>query len=115
MPRGGKRPGAGRPKGRRDKRTVLAELLPKLAEADQELPLYGLLRRIADPNLDDRYRDLLRIHTLPYLHPRMHSSLTAKPFFLMSPEELAQVEQAQLEHERQTARSRGHIRLLPKG
>jgi hypothetical protein len=79
------------------------------------LPLYGLLRRITDPHLDDRYRDVLRIACLPFLHPRMRSDLTAKPFYLMSPEELEQVEQAQLEHEKQVARGRSHIRLLRKG
>jgi hypothetical protein len=52
MPRGGKRPGAGRPKGSRNKITLLKEeILPKLEAAAQELPLYGLLRRIADQSL----------------------------------------------------------------
>jgi hypothetical protein len=115
MPRGGKRPGAGRPKGRRDKRTVLAELLPKLEAEDAELPLYRLLRRLRDPAVDPKYADVLAIACLPFLHPRMHSELRAKPFYLMSPEELTQVEQAQVEHERQTARSRGRLRLIPKG
>jgi hypothetical protein len=114
--RGGARRGSGRPKGAKNKKTVLAELLPKLDAADQELPLYGLLRRIGDPGLlDERYKDLLRIATLPFLHPRMRSDMTTKPFFLMSPEELDQVERAQLEHEKQVARGRAHIRLLPKG
>jgi hypothetical protein len=115
MPRGGKRPGAGRPKGRLGKRTVLTELLPRLEAEDAELPLYRLLRRIRDPGVDEKYRDVLAIATLPFLHPRMHSDLTAKPFYLMSPEEIDQVEQAQLEHEKQVARGRAHIRLLPKG
>jgi hypothetical protein len=66
---GGRRPGAGRPRGSKNK-LPLAELLPKLEAADEELPLYGLLRRIGDPNLDDRYRDMLRIACLPFLHPR---------------------------------------------
>jgi hypothetical protein len=115
MPRGGKRPGAGRPKGNRSKRVVLAELLPKLEAEDAELPLYRLLRRIRDPAVDEKYRDVLAISCLPFLHPRMHSDLRAKPFYLMSPEEIEQVEQAQIEHEKQVARSRAHIRLLPKG
>jgi hypothetical protein len=112
---GGRRPGAGRPKGSRGKLTVLAEMLPKLAAEDAELPLYRLLRRIRDPDVDERYRDVLAIATLPFLHPRMRSDLTAKPFFMMSPEELNQVEQAELEHEKQVARSRTHIRLIPRG
>jgi hypothetical protein len=45
MPRGGKRENAGRPEGRRDKRTVLMDLLPKLDESDRQLPLYRLLAR----------------------------------------------------------------------
>jgi hypothetical protein len=46
--RGGRRAG-GRPKGSKNKRTVLAEVLPRLAAEDQQLPLYRLLDRIADP------------------------------------------------------------------
>jgi hypothetical protein len=76
--RGGRRAG-GRPPGSKNKKTVLAELLPKLEAADQELPLYRLLRRIRDPEVDERYRDVLAIATLPFLHPRMRSDLTAKP------------------------------------
>jgi hypothetical protein len=111
---GGRRPGAGRKPGSKNRKTVLADLLPKLAEEDAELPLYRLLRRIRDPEIDERYRDVLAIATLPFLHPRMRSDMTAKPFFLMSPEELDQVEKAELEHEKQVAHSRGHLRLLPK-
>jgi hypothetical protein len=46
--RGGPRPGGGRPKGAKNKKTILAEVLPRLAEQDQQLPLYRLLDRIAD-------------------------------------------------------------------
>jgi hypothetical protein len=112
---GGARPGAGRKPGSKNRKTVLAELLPKLAAEDVELPLYRLLRRIRDPEIDERYRDVLAIATLPFLHPRMRSDLTAKPFFMMSPEELDQVEAAELEHEKQVGRSRAHIRLIPRG
>jgi hypothetical protein len=87
----------------------------RLEETDQKLPLYELLDRIRDPTLDPKYRDLLRIQILPYMHPRLRSDLTAKPFYLMSPEELEKVEQAQLEHETQVARGRGHLRLIGKG
>jgi hypothetical protein len=111
--RGGRRAG-GRPPGAKNKKTVLAELLPKLAEEDVELPLYRLLRRIRDSEIDEKYRDVLAIATLPFLHPRMRSDMTAKPFYLMSPEELDQVEAAELEHAKQVARGRGHVRLLPK-
>jgi hypothetical protein len=112
---GGRRPGAGRKPGSKNRKTVLAELLPKLAAEDVELPLYRLLRRIRDPEIDERYRDVLAIATLPFLHPRMRSDMTAKPFFMMSLEEIDQVEKAELEHAKQVARGRGHLRLLPKG
>jgi hypothetical protein len=42
--RGGPRHGGGRPKGSKNKRTVLTEVLLKLEAADRELPLYALLR-----------------------------------------------------------------------
>jgi hypothetical protein len=112
---GGRRPGAGRNPGSKNRKTALAELLPKLAAEDVELPLYRLLRRVRDPEIDERYRDVLAIATLPFLHPRMRSDMTAKPFFMMSLEEIDQVEKAELEHAKQVARGRGQLRLLPKG
>jgi hypothetical protein len=112
---GGRRLGSGRPKGARNKRTVLGELLPRLEATDQELPLYGLLRRIADPDLlDERYKDVLRIATLPYLHSRLVSGLTAKPAYLMSDEELQATREAELEHQRQLAMRRGHLQVVGK-
>jgi hypothetical protein len=114
--RGGARPGAGRKKGSRDVAPRMrAEILGHLEEVDQKLPLYELLDRVRDETLDPKYRDLLRIQILPYMHPRLRSDLTAKPFYLMSPEELEKVERAQLEHEKQVARGRGHLRVIPKG
>ena len=105
---GGRRLGSGRPKGARNKRTVLGELLPRLS-------LYGLLRRIADPDLlDERYKDVLRIATLPYLHSRLVSGLTAKPAYLMSDEELKATRDAEIEHQRQLAKGRGHLRIVGK-
>src|SRR6266850_5061746 len=112
---GGRRLGSGRPKGARNKRTVLGELLPRLEATDQELPLYGLLRRIADPDLlDERYKDVLRIASLPYLHSRLVSGLTAKPAYLMSDEELQATREAELEHQRQLAMRRGHLQVVGK-
>ena len=93
----------------------LGELLPRLEATDQELPLYGLLRRIADPDLlDERYKDVLRIATLPYLHSRLVSGLTAKPAYLMSDEELQATREAELEHQRQLAMRRGHLQVVGK-
>jgi|SRR6516162_1079569 hypothetical protein len=110
---GGKRPGAGRPPGAKNKRTVLAELLPKLTEPDRQLPLYRLLDRIADENLDPKYRDVLSIACLPYLHARVPATLTAKPPFLMTDEELQETRRAEVEHQRQVALGRGHLHLIP--
>ena len=111
--RGGPR-GGGRPKGVKNKKTILAEVLPKLAEADQQLPLYRLLDRIADLDLDAKYRDLLCIATLPFLHAKPRSDLTAKPPHLMSTAELIAVRQAEEEHQRQLQRGRPALRLIPK-
>ena len=57
---------------------MLAEVLPRLAEEDQQLPLYRLLDRISDESLDAKYSDLLCISVLPFMHPRPRSDLTAK-------------------------------------
>ena len=82
--RGSARPGAGRKPGSRNKGTVLAEVLPKLAEPDQQLPSYRLLGRIADETEDIRYRDALSVACLPYLHARPRSNMVVKPAYLMS-------------------------------
>jgi hypothetical protein len=76
------------------------------------LPLYRLLRRQADPELDERYRDALAIATLPFMHPKPPSTLSAKPPFLMSDAELRETYAAEMEHQRQLARSRGTRPLL---
>ena len=110
--RGGARVGGGRPKGSKNRCKTLAELLPRLEEADQELPLYGLLRRIGDETLDPKYRDMLRIACLPFLHPRPRSDMTAKPAFMMSDQELEQVRAAEIEHEKQLRKGRGHLHLI---
>jgi hypothetical protein len=110
--RGGRRPG-GRPPGSKNKKTVLAELLPRLAADDQELPLYGLLRRIADPELlDERYKDLRRIATLPYLHAKPRSDLTAKAPFQMTDAELIAVREAEEEHQRQLKRGKSVLQVI---
>ena len=113
---GGYRLGAGRPKGRKDsgprKNTVRAELLPRLAEADRQLPLYRLLDRIADESLDPKYRDVLSIACLPYLHPRMPSVLVVKPPHLMTDEELEATRRAEVEYQHQISLGRGHPHMV---
>lgn len=113
--RGGPRPGSGRKPGSRNKKTALAELLPKLAEPDRQLPLYRLLDRVADESLDPKYRDVLSIACLPYLHAKMPTILTAKPEFLMTDEELIEVRHAQEEHEKQAVLGRSHLRMTKGG
>jgi hypothetical protein len=113
-----------RPKGAKDgyarrRRTKheieMIELFPpELVKADLELPLYGLLRRIAsaDTDIDERYRDFLRVAVLPYLHARATSKLLAKPYFMMTDAELIEVRRQELEHERQIEISRKHMRAI---
>jgi len=63
--------------------------------------------RIRHKSLDPKYRGLLRIAVLPYLHPRAFSRMTAKPSIMMTDQELQDARQAELEHERQVAAGRG--------
>lgn len=63
MPKGGFRPGAGRPKG---SRTVTLAADPQRAAA----PLAYLLAVMSDPAADPARRDRAAIAALPYLHPR---------------------------------------------
>jgi hypothetical protein len=114
MARGGARPGAGRPRGSKTRRPALPEVLPKLAEQDQPLPLYRLLTRIADPTLDERYRDALCIAVLPFLHPKPRSDLVAKAPFQMTDAELQQVLQAEQAHQLQLRRGKPVLQLVVK-
>jgi hypothetical protein len=116
MPHGGKRPGAGRPKGSRNRRVLMrTDVLPRLDPATFRLPLYELMERIADDTLDMRYRDMLRLAVLPYFHARLPPTMAANPPYLMTDAELADVQRAQREHERQIALGRGQVRLVKPG
>ena len=108
--RGGARRGAGRPKGSRSK--LLAELIPRFTEEDRQLPLYRLLDRMNDESLDPKYRDLMAISVMPFLHPRPRSDLTAKAPYQMTTEELHAVKAAEEEHQRQLARGKPALRLV---
>lgn len=116
-----KREIVGRPRGSKDRykrqrRTRLemtkAEAVPVIAAEVFEMPLYQLMRRIADPELDEKYRDMLRIAVLPYCHPRAFTKMAAKPYFMMTDEELIEVRKAEAEHERQIELSRAQLRLI---
>jgi hypothetical protein len=87
MPRGGARPGAGRPKGRLSRRRIRPEEL-RLVRIS---PLERLLERIADEALDAKYRDMLCIAVLPFVHARPVATLTAKCSFEMTDAELDQI------------------------
>jgi len=65
MPHGGARPGAGRPKGSRDRRprlTATRKLLEqaKIKAADFEMPVDRLLRRMNDRSLPEPFATSLR-------------------------------------------------------
>ena len=83
-----------------------------VGKQDRQLPLYRLLDRIADESLDARYRDVLCVQVLPFLHSRLSPNLSAKPPFLMTDAELDETMKAQLEHEKQVSRGKGHLHLV---
>jgi hypothetical protein len=71
MARGGKRPGAGRPRGSLTKKSQ--EILVAAAAAGEQ-PLEYLLRIMRDPSVDARTRLDVAIAACPYLHPRLAST-----------------------------------------
>lgn len=83
--RGGRRPGAGRPRGSGGK----AARARAVEAQGRELPLDRLLRRMCDPGLDEKYRDSLAIAACPFLHPKL--SVVGQPLtpFEMTSEQLA--------------------------
>lgn len=66
--RGGRRPGAGRPRGKRDRavREALAE-----AGRSGELPLAYMLAVMRDGREDPKRQDAMAIAAAPYCHPRL--------------------------------------------
>jgi len=103
---GGKRSGAGRPKGAKSKRRL--ETFERLKAAGQELPLERLLRRMTDETESERYRDSLAIAAARFLHPRLTAVAIAKTSFEMSTEEIEQLLYRELEH----ARRQGNSKLV---
>ena len=79
MPRGGARPGAGRP---RKSRTVAAEerivtRVRQKRKAD-ELPLAYMLRVMRDPTVDPARRDKMAALAAPFCHPRIYDNRFGK-------------------------------------
>lgn len=68
MPRGGKRPGAGRPKGSKD--GVKLEREAKIA-ASGLTPLAFMLRILRDEDADPEDRKWAAQAAAPYVHPRL--------------------------------------------
>ena len=65
MPRGGKRQGAGRPRGTQNRKT--AEMRAEIAVSG-ELPLDYMLRVMRDPNAEPHRRDAMSKAAAPYVH-----------------------------------------------
>ena len=90
--RGGRRPGAGRPRGKRDRATR-----ESLAEAERtgELPLAYLLRVMRDESVDVQRRDAMALAAAPFLHPRLqaiaHDPKPAIDLSSLTDEELHQI------------------------
>lgn len=72
---GGRRPGAGRPRGSRSKATLLRErLIQREARgAHDELPLELLLRVMRNARLPRETRMLAARWAAPYVHPRLQA------------------------------------------
>lgn len=68
MPRGGKRPGAGRPKGAISKST---RAIREAAENGGETPLEYMLRVMRDRKAVDSRRDEMAKAAAPYLHAKL--------------------------------------------
>ena len=71
MAKGGARPGAGRPKGVPNKRTVA---MVEAAAAAGELPLDYMLRVMRDESVDTERRDAMARTAAPYLHSRLSAT-----------------------------------------
>ena len=72
MPHGGKRPGAGRPRGSANKYS--AEIRDAAVASGEELPLEYMLRVMNDPQADPQRRDLMAKAAAAYVHPRLNST-----------------------------------------
>lgn len=72
--RGGKREGAGRKKGSKQK--VAKTYLTKsalIAAGDGEMPLQYMLRVMRDPGADEKRRDAMATAAATYIHPKLSS------------------------------------------
>lgn len=77
MPVGGARPGAGRPKGKKDRVLVAAPQLEK-AVLDGMTPLEYLLSVMRDPQMDGFRRDRAAVAAAPYVHEKVADRAVSK-------------------------------------
>jgi hypothetical protein len=71
MPRGGKRPGAGRKVGSRNKATLIAEAREREIVISGKDPLDYMLEVMRNPDASWRRRDEMAKAAAPYLHARL--------------------------------------------
>lgn len=94
--RGGKRPGAGRKKGSKQK--IAKTYLTKsslIAAGDGEMPLQYMLRVMRDPGADEKRRDAMATAAATYIHPKL-SSVTGSFTHKHEPTELSDAELADI-------------------
>jgi hypothetical protein len=89
--RGGRREGAGRPRGALGKRVRARELCAQTKAEGLELPVDRLLRRMNDPGLAEDYRDQLAAIVAPYTAPRLSAVSVTKRPAEMTDEEIARL------------------------
>ena len=72
MPKGGKRAGAGRPRGALNKRhRVIVD------DPSALMPVEWMLAVLRDPECEQSRRDQMAIQAAPYLHPRLNAVATS--------------------------------------
>jgi hypothetical protein len=74
MPRGGKRPGAGRKKGVQNNKTAaLKQAQLAVASNSGETPLEYMLRVMRDPEIETKRRDKMAEAAAPFVHHRLNT------------------------------------------
>jgi hypothetical protein len=76
MPRGGKRPGAGRKRGSKTKKT---QKLLEEVRSGGETPLDYMLRVMRDQKADNSRRDDMAKAAAPYTHSRLPTAIVTPP------------------------------------
>jgi hypothetical protein len=94
MPRGGKRDGAGRPKGTPNKASD--ERQQKVAASGQ-VPLDYMLAIMRDPAADPKRRDAMAIQAAPYVHPKL-SAIMAKVETTEAPKHQSEIRDKLVRH-----------------